>query len=64
MLVFQVYLYVISPSNFKWVQLVPKFYNWVVLVILLIAVNGIIYMTNGTMTWLFFFYDVTFFITK
>ena len=50
MLVFQVYLYVISPSNFKWVQLVPKFYNWVVLVILLIAVNGIIYMTNGTMT--------------
>ena len=55
MLVFEVYLYVNGPSNFKRAQLVPKFYNWVVLIILLIVVNGVIYMTNGTMTWLFFF---------
>ena len=34
--------------------------KWVVLVILLITVNSVIYMANGTITW-HFFNDMTFF---
>ena len=61
MLVLQVYpVYAIGPPSLKRAQLVSQVLNIVVLVFLLTAINGVTYMTNGTMTWPFSFNDVAF----